>query len=597
MIYGPISSRRSRADDRREKEHGRGNLFEDTAEERAMRTSKLLVSFLGVVSLGVIACGSTNTPEGDGDGNVDPNGGTIAPPGSTTPPADAGVTTVPPGCDQTQTPSQNACVVIEALGIFVTPPAANAAVDAGEGVADGTRARPYTKLQDAIGAAKAQKKRVYACSGDYAEQLTLADGVSMFSGLDCASWAPVATHASVKAPASPAVTANAITTPTRVEAFDFIAPDGTADAPSSIALVATASSALTLAHSTLHAGKGANGADGIAAVQLSNGTVNGANGISQYVVSASLPLCANQPQTVNTCVGAPGFSGGTGGAGGWGGHWVVVGNGSGGLPGVVPYQPPRLQQCVAARPCVCGASPGGALTATATTAQGGYFDGNGAAPGARRGRDGVAGTAGAVGAASAASISLDGGLHFSAGDGTPGMNGTAGQGGGGGMGVQAQPSSYNGQALIGGAGAGGGAGGCPGLAGTAGKGGGASIALLVSDSPLTLDTCILQTSDAGNGGKGTAGSAPTAGGSPGIDYANVSGTAGGSGGAGGASGWSGSGAGGWSVGIVSHGAAPTMNASTTTTVGKAGLGVDAIAANGKTVPATAAGVGGPTTTF
>lgn len=564
-----------------------------------MRTSNLLVSFLGIVSLGVIACGSTYTAGDDGD--VGPNG-TIAPPSGTTPPnsdtppADAGVTTVPPGCDQTQTPSQNACVVIEALGIFVTPPAANAGVDAGEGVADGTRARPYTKLQDAIDAAKAQKKRVYACSGDYAEQLTLADGVSMFGGLDCASWAPVATHVSVKAPASPAVTANAITTPTRVEAFDFIAPDGTAAAPSSVALVAMGSSALTLAHSTLHAGRGASGADGVAAIQLANGGANGANGIAQYVANADLPLCASQPQTVNTCVGAPGFSGGTGGAGGWGGHWVVNAGGAG-FASVTQYQPPRLQQCAIGRPCVCGASLGGAVTATATTAQGGYFEGNGAAPGPRRGADGIAGTAGGNGVAGVASISLDGGLHFAPGDGAPGTNGSPGQGGGGGMGNQASPSSVNGQELIGNAGASGGAGGCPGLAGTAGKGGGASIALLVSDSPLTLDTCILQTSDGGNGGKGTPGSAPTAGGSPGIDYANGSGTAGGTGGAGGASGWSGSGAGGWSVGIVSHGAPPTMNASTTTTLGKAGLGVDAIAANGKTVPATGAGVVGPTATF
>ncbi|MEO8798527.1 MAG: hypothetical protein ABI551_11640, partial [Polyangiaceae bacterium] len=516
-----------------------------------MRTSKLLVSFLGVVSLGVIACGSNNFP-GE-DGNVDPNGGTIAPPNSTTPPADAGVTTVPPGCDQTQTPSQNACVVIEALGIFVTPPAANAAVDAGEGVADGTRARPYTKLQDAIGAAKAQKKRVYACSGDYAEQLTLADGVSMFGGLDCTSWAPIATHVSVKAPASPVVTTNAITTHTRVEAFDFIAPDGTPDAPSSIALVATASNALTLAHSTLHAGKGANGADGVAAVQLANGTVNGANGLAQYVASSSLPLCASQPQTVNTCVGAPGFAGGTGGAGGWGGHWVVSAGG-GGFPSVTPYQPPRLQQCLPGRPCVCGASLGGALTATATTAQGAHPNGNPSDPGIARGGDGIAGTVGADGVVGAASISLDGGLHFFPGDGRPGMNGSPGQGGGGGNGNAASPSNLNGQELIGNAGASGGAGGCPGLAGTAGKGGGASIALLVSDSPLTLDTCVLQTSDAGNGGKGALGSSPTYGGAPGINYGGNSSTAGGSGGAGGASGWSGSGAGGWSVGIVSHGA-------------------------------------------
>ncbi|HEX7666654.1 MAG TPA: hypothetical protein VF407_19135, partial [Polyangiaceae bacterium] len=201
-----------------------------------MRTSLLLVSLVGAISLGAVACGSSSYPPDDDDDTVDP--GVVTPGSGGDNPADAGVTVVPPNCDSSKTPSQDACVVIEALGIFVAPPAADAGADAGEGVADGTRARPFHKIQDAITAAQAQKKRVYACAATYAEQVTLADGVSMFGDLDCANWTPVSAHAKLAPTASPVMTATTITTATRVEAFDLSAPDGTADAPSSIALVA-----------------------------------------------------------------------------------------------------------------------------------------------------------------------------------------------------------------------------------------------------------------------------------------------------------------------------------------------------------------------
>ncbi|HEX7666653.1 MAG TPA: hypothetical protein VF407_19130, partial [Polyangiaceae bacterium] len=502
------------------------------------------------------------------------------------PPADAGVTTVPPTCDSTKTPSQDPCVVIEALGVFVAPSAS----DAGASVADGTRSRPFAKIQDAIAAAKDQKKRVYACAADYAEQVTLADGVSMFGDLDCSTWAVVPGHANVKAPASPAITANAITTATRVEAFDFTAPDGTAAAPTSIGLVATSANALTFAQSTIKAGKGASGADGVAAVQLANGTVNGANAMGDHTPIASLPLCSTMPATINTCVGAPGYQGGTGGAGGWGGHWVV--NHERSIP--TAYSPPSTTMCTVLRPCVCTNSSGGSQPASATTAQGGqYVIGSATASVAVAGQAGADGHDGTTGVAM---LSADSGLRFVPGDATGGTDGQPGQGGGGGAGIPTNPADLaDGAEIIGATGAGGGAGGCPGLAGSAGKGGGASIAVL-TDSALTLDTCIVQSSDGGNGGSGSFPSNPTAGGSPGTAALNVPYENGAAGGAGGHAGVGGNGAGGPSIGIAAHGASPKL-VSTTPAVGAQGHGVAARTSGSSTIATSADGQGGAVVTF
>ncbi len=81
-------------------------------------------------------------------------------------------------------------------------------------------------------------------------------------------------------------------------------------------------------------------------------------------------------------------------------------------------------------------------------------------------------------------------------NGTDGATGSPGQGGGGGASTATA------------GGGGGGAGGCGGAGGPGGQGGGASIALLLLDTPLTLDATItLTTKDAGKGGDGVVGQA------------------------------------------------------------------------------------------
>ncbi|MEO7109248.1 MAG: hypothetical protein ABI183_02320, partial [Polyangiaceae bacterium] len=191
-----------------------------------MKTSKLFTSVLVLSSLTAVACGSSSF---SGDDSIGPSSN-VSGNGTTAPDA-----SVPPSCDVTATPAVNACVVNETLGIFVAPPSADAGTASSE---DGTRGHPFSKMQTAIDTAKSQKKRVYACVGNYSEQITLANGVSIFGDLDCnQDWVVVTKHAVIQAPASPAARADQITTATRVDSLDITAPDATTAGGSSIALV------------------------------------------------------------------------------------------------------------------------------------------------------------------------------------------------------------------------------------------------------------------------------------------------------------------------------------------------------------------------
>lgn len=581
-----------------------------------MRKSSLFTSVLILSTFGSVACGSNSYPGGGDDGNSPPIGsdgddhdsgsgdhdsGTVI----GTPPDDAGV---PVSCDVTATPAANACVVNETLGVFVAP---SSATDAA--APDGTRARPYTSMQQGIDTAKAQKKRVYACVGTYAEQITLADGVSIFGDLDCAkNWDVVTGHAVLKAPASPAARADKITTATRVDSLDLIAPDATAAGGSSIGLIATSSTGLTFANATIHAGKGMKGADGVEGAELSNaasapGADNQLSTLEDctltFGASCSARHAAAPRGGTNQCVGAPRpISGAPGGAGGVGiGDAVISGTSRVFQFGGQYYQFPTIL-----------ANDGNPQPGNALTAAGGKRGNTVAA----MGRDGASGSDGARGTSAAVggTVSASG---FVPADGTAGADGSPGQGGGGAAGFDyvavPQTNFPVGHHIYFSNGPGGGAGGCPGLAGTPGKGGGASIGIIAIDSPLQLKTCSVQASDGGDGGKGTYASGPTTGGLGGTDYTagtctvcvfqpngtNVPHLAG-SGGTGGTAGLSGSGAGGSSIGIAYHGAIVVSD--TTPTSGIAGHGVPASVSGPRedgpvTLPASADGQVAVTTTF
>jgi hypothetical protein len=129
----------------------------------------------------------------------------------------------------------------ENYGVFVAP--------SGEEGAPGTRQAPLSTIAEGVALAKETGKRVYVCEGSYAEQLTIEDGISVIGALDCATatWKSGGEPSKLEGPASPVLRARDIVTPTRLDGFTVTAPDGSAEEPSSIVLIAEGAPALVIA--------------------------------------------------------------------------------------------------------------------------------------------------------------------------------------------------------------------------------------------------------------------------------------------------------------------------------------------------------------
>ena len=523
--------------------------------------ASVLPSLLPVLAaLPLVACvgasagtGFTDAPRPDESEGTDSPGARAhsAGTGSAPPPVVDGDPTdpsaLPPGCDASALPTQDACTMHESLGVFVSSSLGNdpPPPPAPQSPKAGTRAAPFATLRAAIEVAAKTHRRVYACAETYAENLTVTSGVSIFGYFDCdKGWRVGSTFATVFAPSSPAATATDITTPTRLEGLAIQAPRGIQLGESSISLIAVRSPALSLVGVQLQAGRGAPGADGDDAVQLvQTGAIDGAPSMSASEASACIatfgaPSCTLRygggRGGVSQCSGMPNMNGGPGGKGGKAGQ----------------YEPdPNIHLVVEVSPSEAGFP---ALSSPQTAA--------GAAPitPATAGANGAAGSDGA----SASTIGTFSETGYTPADGKHGSNGAPGQGGGGGR--AGRPPGVLATRWFGSSGSGGGAGGCPGLAGTAGRGGGASVALLAIDSPMHIESSNLFTDRGGAGGRGTVGSEPTAGGSPGAMIQTDPLTGGAPGGRGGRAGVSGHGAGGPSIVIASHGAPPVVVSSTLT---------------------------------
>lgn len=462
------------------------------------------------------------------------------------------------------TPSPNE--LTDELGVFVST--------GGQPNAEGTHARPLASIQAGIALAKRGGKRVYVCSGTFHETLAVADSISVIGGLDCTAseWRVGATRTRVESPSSPAVLAANITSATRLEGLDIVAPNATEPSASSIGLLATHASALVIVNTKIASGNGMKGDDGADGVQLAN-SPTASGGPSTIAAACVYPTtCAFAfnigwfrplPATAgtNACLGAPGHAALPGGVGGSGGVWEPVNDVS-----AFHFHPYKANPA--------NSSDGGDTNHTSAA-----------------GTDGTDGDS----ATANGSMTSDG---YTPTNGKAGVDGSPGAGGAGGAGRTPEPDFDPNTAGVTGvwrgmSGAGGGAGGCPGLAGSAGKGGGASIATLLVDSSVTFDNAELRAGHGGDAGHGTLGSAPTAGGSPGpnVLYSPMNGK---SGGRGGAAGVSGNGSSGPSIGIAHTGGAPDIRKTTTITAGGGGAAIPARTRNTlgviKTVPATPAGL-------
>ena len=463
-------------------------------------------------------------------------------------------------CDATKDPSDAACVLDEAYGVFVASPleadggAGEGGVDVDSATADGSRLRPYPTLGQAL-ANLGSKTRIYVCNGLYSEEVSITTAVSLYGGLSCSAtssgltWSYVGGTAEVSSPsAAPPLSVTGVSSPgvVTVEDMAFTSPDATAAGTSSIAAW-VASSSVNFLRVTLRAGHGAKGQAG------ADGTAN-----PNYVGTAA----AGSPQ-VWTGPGVTAISGGAGGVNQCKQTGTSAG-GDGGL-GCSRYAgSPGLGTPGAASPAAPATQPGrDGLPAGADLPMGA-----GVVPANDPGADGVAEDGGAAAAPQTYGVlSPAGWLPSAGGDGAPG---NPGQGGAGATDPLYGACGTSAQDIGGG---GGGAGGCGGAGGWGGGGGGASLALVALGSTIDLKDCTVIASAGGAGGPGGAGQDGQPGGLGGDDgsfgSAHAQGAAGGNG-AGGSGGAGGTG--GISVGALYGSSMITSDAATTesTTLGPAG---------------------------
>jgi hypothetical protein len=375
-------------------------------------------------------------------------------------------------CDPTKSPHDEPCVVDDAYGVFVAPPA-NGGDDA---LGDGTKGTPYATIGKALAGLRG-KSRVYICGATYAEQLTISTAASLYGGLACpgqdarAPWSYVGIDslARVPSPASDwALKIDGIGTPIAIEDVDFTASnaygqDTSGNGKSSIAALVNAST-VTFRRCALTAGSGDHGNDGITGSNFPIDTVTASDGSS------------NDGETGGSG-GSIDCTNGTSSTGGSGGNGSPDGSAAGG--------------------------DGEANPMPATTSPLDGLGGSGGSVICRQGDPGASGLGcdGGNAAASHGTLTANGWTPSAGGNGSAGNPGQGGGGGGGKSGP-----------LLGGTG--GGAGGCGGAGGTGGGGGGASVALACIASTVTLDACVLATSTGGNGGKGGDGQTGQGGGTP-----------------------------------------------------------------------------------
>jgi uncharacterized membrane protein YgcG len=459
----------------------------------------------------------------------------------------------PSGCDPTKPPYDEACVIDDAFGIFVSL--------AGSDANPGLKSAPVRSIGHGMDLAKAAAKRVYICAGSYPEQLMVGssrDGVNVYGALDCATWTYSAANKVIVAPAQAgyALEIQGLQTGVTFEDIEFDAQNASAGVPgaSSVAVFVSTSQGISFDRVTMVAGSANDGAPGGSTGTATNwfGTppayaeLAGNNADDAGGAPTKQCTCGDQSQTSggqgggpmnipSPGAGAPAYSDAGAGAGGM--NAVVCG--SGGSP---PTNGADAPMPLAEAPS----------TSLGTCSAGGWVPGVG----------------------------------------VPGTDGKPGQGGGGGG---------NGR-LSSGSGGSGACGGCGGAGGKPGQGGGASIALLSFQSSIALADCTLTANAAGGGSAGGAAEAGQGGGLMGGNgNLGCQGSAGGAG-AGGNGGQGGPG--GLSLGIGYVGTPPTIDGAVVTqasthsgiAIGAAGAGgaggLRGASATNSTGPAGALGASG-----
>jgi len=426
-----------------------------------------------------------------------------------------------------------------------------------DGVNPGTREAPFKTLRHALPVAADGGGVLYLARGDYNEPgLELNMPVSLYGGYGGVDgkWDRSVNHITRINGDSIGLTVTRLDPDAGVtlERLQINATQGSEPGAPSIGLRVQDAS-VRLRHVEVAAAAGMPGRAGDSASDIPHAADGG-----------QPPNPVETPSDTQAVGGTPGLSacgtyrGGTGGKGG-----TFSSPATGGEGGV---------------PSADGGTPGGYDYDADLGCSGCTFRGKPGNPG-QEGFDGGNGMAGPAGNENGV---LEGGTwRASAGDaGREGEPGGGGGGGGGGGVVSAGGSVVS----KGGGGGGGGAGGCPGQGGKGGQGGGASIAVLVINGHVELESSSLVTAGGGkggNGGRGGTGSTGGVGGPGGktnsqthptynVTVVGGVGGNGGNGGKGGNGGHGGNGAGGPSVGLWCETGSSTTLKDTRVTRGPAG---------------------------
>jgi hypothetical protein len=445
---------------------------------------------------------------GIGSGNPGDNAGETG-----NPPSDP-ATTDETKDDVACTPSAAPGAVDEGCGIFV-----KAGSDGGEG----SKARPFGTLSEAIEPAVKASKRIYVCTAPLMEkaEVKVPSGVRIYGGVDCEKeWAYVGSSTkSVLSAPSGMIPLRLVAGKDVTEVHDMhvIAEAASKPSGSSIAVLADGAK-VSFVGAVIEARDAMPGADGQAFGAAAASGLDGNPG--ELACSGASVLGAEGP--ANKC--ADGDS-----VGGPGGNGSAAQGGPGG-----------------------SGQPG---DSTSLNGGEGEWGGMMCTPG-QSGTSGAAGDSGKAAKESGFINAVDGYLGVAGTDGKAGKSGQGGGGGGGAKGGKGKDECNN-KDLAGGASGGSGAsGGCGGLGGKGGGFGGSSIGIVSLGAELTFKSTSIKTGHGGAGGKGGPGQEGGKGGVGGPGGAAPDGSllhaacAGGSGGDGGKGGDGGVGSPGHSIGIA-----------------------------------------------
>jgi hypothetical protein len=460
---------------------------------------------------------ATDVAPRDGEPGTDGN----APKGDGATGADGG----PGTCDPTGEPKDEPCLLDPMYGVFVST--------TGTASGAGTKASPLNSIDAAITLAVAEggttPKRVYVCAGTYNEAIALTttrDKVKVFGGFSCANslWKYTGTLSTI-APTSQGVAltltglTSALFADLEIDAQSAPAtpPDGgSASGASSIAVVANGSTGVEFRRTKLVAGNGQPGANGVlvpytfptVADLHGNSADGGAGGPAKpYTCPGGLSTTGGKGGDSPAATGDPGLPALGGGAGGTSAQCVGGTNGGAGASSSSAQNgngagSAGVFAASTWQPAV-GASGAGGAPGQGGGGGGAVTPGGGGSGGAG-GCGGAGGNGGGGGGASVAVLCINSELTFTS---VALVSATAGNGGIGVAGQQAESQVGNGGlpdptgGCLGGRGGTGGAGGAGG-----GGAGGASAGILYKGTVPILDTATTSNFTQGQAGlKGSGG--------------------------------------------------------------------------------------------